>query len=104
MIGPQQYGHYHRESNQEFSPGKPQDEHARQQGQEQNDNAEPEEDAYRNVHVRNRSAYIDLIEAHAICYTADYIQYEWNKRFHVIQSRTASFWRRQKNSNPGKVL
>ena len=104
MIDPHKYGHYHRESNQEFSPGKPQDEHACQQGQEQNGNAEPEEDAYRNVHVRNRFTYIDLIEAHAICRTADYIQYEWNKCFHVIQSRTASFWRRQKNPNHKRIL
>ena len=104
MIAPQQHGHYYREDNQEFFSGKPQDEHARQQSQEQDDNAEPEEDAYRNVHVRNRFAYIDLIEAYAICRTADYIQYDRDKYFHVIQYRTASFWRRQKNSNPGKVL
>lgn len=84
--------------------GKPQDEHACQQGQEQDDNAEPEKDAYRNVHVRNRFACIDLIEAYAICRTADYIQYDRDKYFHVIQARTASFWHRQKNSNPGKVL
>ena len=84
MIDPQQHGHYHREGNQEFSPGKPQDEHARQQGQEQDGNAEPEKDAYWNVHVCDRSAYIDLIKAYAICRTADYIQYEWDKCFHYF--------------------
>ncbi|MBM6904557.1 hypothetical protein H6A58_15930, partial [Phocaeicola coprocola] len=94
MIAPQQHRHYHRECNQEFSSGKPQDKHARQQSQKQDDNAEPEEDAYRNVHVRNRFAYIDLIEAYAICRTADYIQYDRDKYFHVIQARTASFWHR----------
>ena len=91
MIAPQQHGHYHREYNLEFSSGKPQDEHARQQSQEQNGNAEPEEDAYRNVHVRNRFAYIDLIEAYAICRTAGYIQYDKGKYFHIIQARTTSF-------------
>ena len=91
MIAPQQHGHYYREDNQEFFSGKPQDEHACQQGQEQDDNAEPEKDAYRNVHVHNRFAYIDLIEAYAICRTAGYIQYDKGKYFHIIQARTTSF-------------
>ena len=82
MIDPHQHGHYHREGNQEFSPGKPQDKHACQQSQEQDDNAKSEKDAYRNVHVCNRSACIDVIETHAICRTADYIQDEWDKCFH----------------------
>ena len=59
MIAPQQHGYYHREGNQELSPGKPQGEHARLQGQEQDGNAEPEKDAYRIVHVCDRSAYMD---------------------------------------------
>lgn len=88
MIAPQQHGHYYREDNQEFFSGKPQDEHACQQGQEQDDNAEPEKDAYRNVHVHNRFAYIDLIEAYAICRTADYIQYDREKYFHVISFKS----------------
>ena len=87
MIDPQQHGHYRRKSNQEFLSSKPQDEHARQQSREQDDNAESEKNAYRNIHMHNRSLHT-LIKSRHTRYTVQKIIFNMKKIkiFHIIQT------------------